>query len=49
MGQLLKSKTTSYGLVELRQEGTMYVLYLNGSIRSQSADLNFMIREFDSL
>jgi len=43
----LKSKKGPYGLVELRQEGSMYVLYVAGSIKGQSSDLNFMMREFD--
>ena len=47
MSQSHKAKTTSYGLVEVRQEGTMYVLYVNGSISMQSADLNYILREFD--
>ncbi|MCL2672422.1 MAG: hypothetical protein FWF10_10370 [Clostridiales bacterium] len=53
MATTIKSKMVSYGLVELREEimyGTRnYVLYVNGRIKSQSTDLNYMIAEFDRL
>jgi len=44
---LLKSKMTSYGLVELRQEGGEYRLYVNGVMKKYSKDRDTMIREFD--
>lgn len=46
----IKSKSVSYGLVELRDEGTCsprYRIYVNGSLKEQSDDLNFMIQTFD--
>lgn len=44
---VLKSKTTSYGLVELKEEYGEYRLYVNGTLKSYSSDLSFMIREFE--
>jgi hypothetical protein len=44
---LLKSKVTSYGLVELRQEGGEYRLYVNGTLKKYSKDPDTMMREFD--
>ena len=43
----LKGKTTSYGLIEVRQEGSWYGLYINGQLKEQSADLNYILREYD--
>ena len=43
----LKSKVTSYGLVELRQEGGEYRLYVNGTLKKYSEDLDTMMREFE--
>ncbi len=44
----LKGKTTSYGLVEVRQESSgWYSLYVNGQLKEQSADLNYILREYD--
>ena len=44
----IKSKMTSYGLVEIRQDSSgWYVLYVNGAVQAQSADLNYILREFD--
>ena len=43
----LKSKVTSYGLVELTQEYGEYYLYINGVMKKYSKDLEHMLREFD--
>ena len=46
---VLKSKRTSAGLVEIRDASTAgwYALYVNGNLVEQSADLNYIQREFD--
>ncbi len=48
-GKVLKSKRTSYGLVEIRESGVLgwYALYINGDLKAQSADLSFIQREYD--
>lgn len=44
----LKSKVTSAGLVEVRQTSSgWYALYVGGVLKEQSADLNFILREYD--
>jgi len=43
---VLKSKKSSYGYIELRQESIGYCLYINGSMKSYSSDLAFMEREY---
>lgn len=43
----IKSKMTSYGLVEIRQESGDYVLYVNGTVEAHSSSLDFIMREFD--
>ena len=46
----LKSKHTANGLIEVRESGGgWYALYVNGSLKVQSADLNYIMREFDKL
>ena len=45
---VLKSKTVSYGLVELCQNGSMYSIEVNGQIREQSRDLTYLSQLFDS-
>lgn len=46
----LKSKHTANGLIEIREcGGGWYALYVNGSFKEQSADLNYIMREFDRL
>ena len=46
---VLKSKRTSVGLVEIRDASTAgwYALYVNGNLVEQSADLNYIQREYD--
>lgn len=46
---LLKSKRTSYGIIEIRESTVTgwYALYINGSLKEQSADLGFIMREYD--
>ena len=44
----LKSKHTSYGLVEVRQESNgWYSLYVGGEMKEQSADLNYIMQQYD--
>lgn len=44
----LKSKVTSLGLVEVRDlGGCRYGLYVAGTLKMQSSDLDFIMREFD--
>ena len=50
MEMTIKSKRVSYGLVELRDAGTAsprYRIYLHGSIREYSDDLNTIMSIFD--
>lgn len=46
---VLKSKRTSYGLIEVRDSSIAgwYALYINGQLKEQSADLNFIMRQYD--
>ncbi len=47
---LLKSKSTSNGLIELRQGSDgWYQLYVNGSLKEQSPDLSYIMNEYDRL
>ena len=44
----LKSKVTSLGLIEVRElGGCRYGLYVAGTLKMQSSDLDFIMREFD--
>ncbi len=46
---ILKSKRTGYGLIEVREASTAgwYALYINGELKKQSADLNYILSEYD--
>ncbi len=46
---VIKSKRTSYGLIEVRESGVLgwYALYINGELKAQSADKGFILREYD--
>lgn len=44
----LKGKRTSYGLVEIREERGGYAIYVNGSLKESSSDLNYILRRFDA-
>lgn len=51
MAVVIKVKQVSYGLVELRDNGSgnpRYVIYVNGKSREYSNDLAYMINLFDS-
>lgn len=51
METTIKSKRVSYGLVELRDAGTLsprYRIYVNSQLKEQSDNLNDIIRIFDS-
>lgn len=45
----LKAKRTSYGLIEVRESGVLgwYALYINGELKEQSADLSYIMRQYD--
>lgn len=46
---VIKSKLTrGWGLVELRQEGEYYCIYVDNCYKQSSKELNDMIREYDS-
>ncbi len=44
-----KSKVTSLGLIEVKDSGVLgwYALYVNGQLKEQSADLNYILRQYD--
>ena len=46
---LLKSKRTSYGLIEIRDASAFgwYALYINGDLKEQSTDLDYILRQYD--
>jgi len=45
----LKSKRTSYGLIEIRDSSILgwYALYINGELKEQSASLNHIQSQYD--
>ena len=43
----LKGKRTSYGLVEIREKGSSYGIYVNGVLKESSSDLNYILKRFD--
>lgn len=43
----LKGKRTSYGLVEIREQGSRYGIYVNGELKESSSDLNYILQRFD--
>lgn len=43
----IKSKMTKHGLVEIIQSGSRYSLVVNDVIKKQSADLNYILGEYD--
>lgn len=46
----IKSKMTSIGLVEVTQSSNgWYQLIVAGSIKEQSPDLNYILREYDRI
>lgn len=44
----LKGKRTRYGLVEIREDRSGYAIYVNSILKENSADLNCILRRFDS-
>ena len=40
-------KNTCYGLVEVKQQGSDYVLYVGGSIKAISKDLSYIMSKYD--
>ena len=48
---LIKSKHTSYGLIEVREAciAGWYALYVNGELKKQSPDLDYILGEYDRL
>lgn len=47
MDRILKAKTVSYGLVEVRQSGSLYSIWVNGQIKEVSSDLTFILQTFE--
>lgn len=50
MGEkVIKSKRTSYGLIEVRESGVLgwYALYINGELKEQSADKDYILKQYD--
>jgi hypothetical protein len=45
----IKAKRTSYGLVEVRDGSSVgwFVIYVNGEVKEQSKNLEFILRQFD--
>ena len=45
----LKSKRTSYGLIEIRDSSIAgwFALFINGELKEQSADLNYIQSQYD--
>jgi len=43
----LKGKRTRYGLVEIREHGSSYCIYVNGVLKESSSDLNYILQRFD--
>ena len=48
-GMVIKSKRTSYGLIEVRTSSVLgwYCLYINGEIKEHSADKAFILKQYD--
>lgn len=44
----VKGKMSRYGLVEIREVGSNYGLFVNGELKERSSDLNYLLRRFDS-
>ena len=46
---MLKSKRTSYGLIEIRDSSISgwYALYINGDFKEQSADLAYIQKQYN--
>lgn len=48
MEERIQAKDSSYGIVEIkRRSDGWYLLYVSGDLKSQSADLNYILREYD--
>ncbi len=47
--KVIKSKRTSYGLIEVRESGVLgwYALYINGELKEQSADKDYILKQYD--
>jgi len=44
---IIKSKMTSWGLVELKEEGGWYCLYIDGVNKKNSKDLTEMLNDYE--
>ncbi len=44
----LKGKRTKHGLVEIKEKGSSYCLYINGELKESSSDLNYILRRYDT-
>ncbi len=47
MENVIDWKQRSIGLIEIRQSGTTYRLYVAGSMKYQSSDYSFIRHEYD--
>ena len=49
MEKVIEVKQTSIGVIEIRFNGSMYMLYINGSMNKQSSDYSYIRSEFDKM
>ena len=49
LDKVIASKYTGIGMVEIRFNGSMYQLYINGSMSKQSSDYDYIRSEFEKM
>lgn len=49
MENVLQSKHTNNGVIEIRQYGSDYRLYVNGSLQAYSSDFSTIKQKYDQL
>ena len=49
MENVIQSKHTSNGVIEIRQSGSDYCLYVNGSLQAYSSDFGTIKQKYDQL
>lgn len=49
MAETIKMKRVSYGTVETQQNGTQYLLVVNGDIKQYSSSLDYILNEFNKM
>lgn len=49
MNQFIQRKMSSYGIVEIRRRSSdlWYVLYVGGKYKTQSASLDYIVKEYN--